>query len=94
MVELIDDTQRSGLSDKRLLDDSALTKILVNAVKELKIMNDELLVRLESVEQQNRKLIEQNEVFQNMASTIEQLEAKMLSLLSQQTSIKMESTDN
>ncbi|NML69046.1 hypothetical protein HHL23_04470 [Chryseobacterium sp. RP-3-3] len=35
MVKVIDDTKKSGLADKRELDESALTKILVNAVKEL-----------------------------------------------------------
>ncbi|WP_053077103.1 tail fiber domain-containing protein [Chryseobacterium sp. BLS98] len=34
MVKIIDDTKKSGLKDKRELDESALTKILVNAVKE------------------------------------------------------------
>jgi len=34
MVNIVDDTKKSGLKDKRELDESALTKILVNAVKE------------------------------------------------------------
>ncbi|GEM_PF-713547 len=34
MVNVIDDSAKSGLKDKRELDESALTKILVNAVKE------------------------------------------------------------
>lgn len=34
MVSIIDDTANSGLKDKRQFDESALTKILVNAVKE------------------------------------------------------------
>lgn len=34
MVNIIDDTKKSGLKDKRELDESALTKILVNAIKE------------------------------------------------------------
>lgn len=34
MVNTIDDSAKSGLKDKRELDESALTKILVNAVKE------------------------------------------------------------
>ncbi|WP_267402095.1 MULTISPECIES: tail fiber domain-containing protein [unclassified Chryseobacterium] len=34
MVNVMDDSAKSGLKDKRELDESALTKILVNAVKE------------------------------------------------------------
>lgn len=34
MVNITDDSQKSGLKDKREFDESALTKILVNAVKE------------------------------------------------------------
>ena len=36
MVSQVDDTKNTGLPDKRVLDESALTKILVNAVQELK----------------------------------------------------------
>lgn len=43
MVKKIDDTKgSSGLPDKRILDESALTKILVNAIKEQQVQIDAL----------------------------------------------------
>ncbi|MCW3162415.1 tail fiber domain-containing protein [Chryseobacterium oryctis] len=49
MVSIIDDTQKSGLKDKRELDESALTKILVNAVKEQQQQIAELKKEIEEL---------------------------------------------
>ncbi len=57
MVDIIDDTKRSGLSDKRELDESALTKILVNAIKE----------QHEIIEMQGRQI----ETIQNQIKSLE-----------------------
>ena len=50
MVEKFDDSEASGLKDKRVLDESALTKILVNAIKELKGIVDDQTAKISKLE--------------------------------------------
>ncbi|SHM65342.1 tail fiber domain-containing protein [Chryseobacterium polytrichastri] len=54
MVKTIDDSSKSGLKDKRELDESALTKILVNAVKELEKQVKDLQLELKSLKSQKK----------------------------------------
>lgn len=62
MVNTIDDTKgMSGLIDKKVLDDSALTKILVNAVKELS-------EKVSQLEKQNETLLKMNAELENVKS--------------------------
>lgn len=50
MVKKVDDTKgASGLSDKRVLDESALTKILVNAIKEQQAQIEALKAEIEAL---------------------------------------------
>lgn len=47
MVSQVDDTKNTGLPDKRVLDESALTKILVNAIQEQQVQIDALKKEIE-----------------------------------------------
>lgn len=62
MVNTIDDGKgMSGLADKKVLDESTLTKILVNAVKEL---SDKVTL----LEKQNETLLKLNAELEMMKS--------------------------
>jgi hypothetical protein len=62
MVNTVDDSKGiSGLANKKVLDDSALTKILVNAVKELS-------EKINRLEKQNEKLQKLNAELENVKS--------------------------
>lgn len=54
MVKITDDSAKSGLKDKRELDESALTKILVNAVKELEKQVKDLQLEVQSLKSQKK----------------------------------------
>jgi len=54
MVKITDDSAKSGLKDKRELDESALTKVLVNAVKELEKQVRDLQVEVQYLKSQRK----------------------------------------
>ncbi|PTT21437.1 hypothetical protein DBR28_20230 [Chryseobacterium sp. HMWF028] len=55
MVNVIDDSAKSGLKDKRELDESALTKILVNAVQQQQQEINELKKDLADLKKHNKE---------------------------------------
>lgn len=52
MINVIDDTAKSGLADKRELDESALTKILVNAIQQQQFEINELKKAISEIKKQ------------------------------------------
>ncbi len=75
MVTQIDDSENSGLSDKRVFDESALTKILVNAIKELQ---EEIKVLKEDNSELNAKNEKTEETNKNIEARLTQLEQLLL----------------
>ncbi|MCS3530017.1 tail fiber domain-containing protein [Chryseobacterium sp. JUb7] len=55
MVNIIDDSAKSGLKDKRELDESALTKILVNAVREQQKEIEDLKLQVKEMQKLLKK---------------------------------------
>ncbi|MDP9961163.1 tail fiber domain-containing protein [Chryseobacterium lathyri] len=53
MINVIDDTAKSGLPDKRELNESALTKILVNAIQQQQLEIDELKKEISEIKKHN-----------------------------------------
>lgn len=50
MVKITDDAENTGISDLRMLDESALSKILVNAIKEQQVLINNLTSRISALE--------------------------------------------
>jgi hypothetical protein len=75
MVTLFDDTDGpSGLVDKRQLDESALTKILVNAVQEQQQIIERQQKEIEELKASNNQLTQGN---QSMTNDLHELKAQM-----------------
>jgi hypothetical protein len=79
MIEKTDDSNGvSGLEDRRTLDESALTKILVNAIQEQQAM-------IEALKQENKLLkeekLKQAEINQQTDSKLQDMEAQLSTLI-------------
>ena len=82
MVEIVDDTDGvSNLSDMRTVNESALTKILVNAVKEQQTIIEQQNKKIESISKENALLkSELNQIITSNQSLQKQID-KILSVL-------------
>jgi len=77
MVNIIDDSANSGLSDKRVLDVSAMTQILVNAIQEQQAQINKQQNEINMLKAENEKLSAKAEAIDLLQARLTSLEERL-----------------